>query len=290
MNNNIIKNKYGYYEVDPKPTQKELEEFYEKKYYQNDQGAYQKTYSTNEIEYFDNKNKQKHHELSKLLKVDLTYCLLDIGCGEGFTLKYFNNNGWNVKGLDYSNAGMLQHNPELINFMVTGDIYKNIETLTPESFDVIWLDNVLEHVISPQELLNKCHSLCKPNGIIVIEVPNDFSSLQLKAKELNFIETDFWVVLPDHLSYFNLNGLNLLAESCGWEYATAMSDFPIDFNLFNINSNYVRDKSTGKGSHEQRVMLDNLMSEISVEKANDFFKSLANLGLGRQIIGFYKKR
>lgn len=289
MKTEIVKNKYNFFEVLQKPTPDELEDYYAQKYYQQEKSTYQKIYSEDELKYFHNKNLQKYYELSRFLDSKENPSLLDIGCGEGFTLKFFKELGWEITGLDFSDSGLMQHNPDLTEFIITGDIYKNIQELKNDAYDVIWLDNVLEHVIDPKGLLETCRGLCKKGGIMVVEVPNDFSLLQLKAKELSFIDNDFWVALPDHLSYFNLEGLNALALDTGWYFISAMSDFPIDFNLFNSNANYVKDKSKGKGAHFQRVYLDNLMSEISIEKAVDVFKALANIGLGRQIIGFYKK-
>ena len=40
----ITKNKYGFFEVEKKPSQQELEEYYEKKYFQTGKGSYQKKY------------------------------------------------------------------------------------------------------------------------------------------------------------------------------------------------------------------------------------------------------
>ena len=67
-----------------------------------------------------------------------------------------------------------------------------------------------------------------------------------------------------------------------------MSDFPIDFNLVNPDTNYNKDKTKGKNTHRSRVELDNLMHSISIEKTIQYFKALADLGLGRQIISFLK--
>jgi hypothetical protein len=69
-----------------------------------------------------------------------------------------------------------------------------------------------------------------------------------------------------------------------------MSDNPIDFNLLNPDSNYVEDSSKGKNCHKSRVTIDNLMHAVSVESAVNYYKSLADLGMGRQIISFFKKK
>jgi hypothetical protein len=122
--------------------------------------------------------------------------------------------------------------------------------------------------------------------VLVIEVPNDFSVLQNKLLKEGKIDRPFWVVNPDHISYFNYEGLKNLANACGWENKYSIADFPIDFNLANHNANYVMQKESGKGAHEQRLFIDTLMHEISPDLTNQYYQVLAQLGLGRQISVF----
>lgn len=102
------------------------------------------------------------------------------------------------------------------------------------------------------------------------------------------ISRSFWIIKPDHISYFNHSGLTALCEDNGWECKNVLSDFPIDWNLFNSNTNYVENPVKGSSCHKARLQIDNLMHNISVEKTNKFYQSLADLGLGRQIIGFFQ--
>ena len=73
-------------------------------------------------------------------------------------------------------------------------------------YDIIYLQNVLEHVISPIDLLRDLHSILSMNGVIVLTVPNDFSVIQKEAIRRNHIDNEFWIGFPDHLSYFDKNG------------------------------------------------------------------------------------
>src|SRR3990167_6911139 len=266
MNKNlkIIKNKFGYCEVEKKPSQAELGEFYSKKYYQESMGAYQNEYSADEIRYFDNKNQEKHFVIQKYL-ASTAKSFLDVGCGEGWTLKYFKRLGWTVTGLDFSDFGCRRHNPDCLENIVVGDFADSIQKFIHlnRQFDVICLDNVLEHVTEPLKLLKQCRQLINPDGVLVVEVPNDFSVLQRYLLEKKYLENEFWVVLPDHLSYFNKDGLNNLANAAGCESAFVITEHPVDFNLFHA---------------------------ISVEKAINYFHALAELGLGRQIVAFLRPK
>lgn len=110
---------------------------------------------------------------------------LDIGCGEGHTLNYFREKRWEAIGLDFSDSGIKNHNPKCLDNFIAGDIYDNIEKEIDagNKYHLIWLDNVLEHVINPLDLLEKCKKVAMPNCHIIIEVPNDFSRIQIELKE-----------------------------------------------------------------------------------------------------------
>ncbi|MFY0651238.1 MAG: class I SAM-dependent methyltransferase [Cyclobacteriaceae bacterium] len=283
----------GYYELTQKPNEKELRDYYANKYYQNEEGAYSKEYTTEELKYFSNKIEQKYEIIKAYFssKKTNTKSLLDIGCGEGFGMNFFWDKGWNVQGLDFSKYGCEHMNPEMSKYLTTGNIYENMEKLiqSNEKFSVLWMINVLEHVTDPLSLLEKCKKLIEDDGIMVIEVPNDFSSIQMELLEKSKISEPFWVVVPDHISYFNVNGLRNLLHKTGWDTHDVITDFPIDFALHNVDTNYIKDNTKGKNVHFSRVGIENHLHQISIEKTNALYRAYADLGLGRQINGFFTK-
>lgn len=290
--NKVKKNKYGYFELVQKPAQKELDEYYSNQYYQQAKGSYQHSYSKDEKEYFFLKIEQIYQLLEEI-KSDLNkkMKLLDIGCGEGWALCFFSKIGWKVKGLDYSNHGCKKFNPECLNHIDTGDVAKNIDKLVclGDVFDVIWLGNVLEHILNPLALLNKCSSLLSKTGIIIIKVPNDFSAFQQMLLKEGYVDNPYWVAVPDHISYFNQEGLTVLCRESGLESIKIISDYPIDFNLLNENTNYVKDSRKGRSCHLSRLKLEAFFHSISIEKTNQLYQVLADMGIGREIIGFFRK-
>ena len=243
-----------------------------------------------QVRYFLNKIEQRHTVIETISNVTIGK-MLDVGSGEGFTLKYFDDLGWECMGLDFSHAGIKQNNPEQEGLLIQGDIFDNLEKIIEngEKFDLIFLDNVLEHVIDPFELLNSLNKIISSDGILVVDVPNDFSLLQRYLMDNNHINQEFWVSPPDHLSYFNKEGLVNLADATGWKTDKVMSDYPIELDLLNPNSNYVDDPSVGKASHKKRIEFENFIHSVSIEKTNQFYESLIDLGLGRNIIGFFSK-
>lgn len=291
MNNLVEKNKFGFYNLKEKPRPEELKEYYAQKYYQKNEGAYEQSYDPEELRYLNNKIEQKYHLFKEIAIKNNHTRLLEIGCGEGHCLSFFYKKGWEVLGLDFSDYGLLNHNPDQKKNLLKGDIYENIQALLRQNkkYDVIWIDNVLEHVIDPLQLLIDCHKLSSKEGVLVIEVPNDFSVIQQELRNKDIVKNDFWVAIPDHLSYFNKEGLCNICKESGWYSHRIVADFPIDFNLFNPNADYINQKQKGKGAYLQRIALENIMHQISVEKTNLLYESLANLGMGRQIISVFIK-
>lgn len=204
-------------------------------------------------------------------------------------MSFFKGKGWNVVGLDYSKFGCENHNAHCSKDLIEGNIYKSIKKIVTQNkkFDVILLDNVLEHVINPKGLLEDCKKLAHQNACLIIEVPNDFSILQKYLYKNKLIDNQFWITLPDHLSYFNKEGLINLCNDTGWHNFLSIADYPIDLHLLNENTNYSKDKSKGKSCHLSRIATDNLLHSISTEKTVALYKVYADLGMGRQIIGFF---
>ncbi|MBT9172536.1 MAG: putative S-adenosylmethionine-dependent methyltransferase [Syntrophomonadaceae bacterium] len=290
----VEKNRFGYYNLKEIPSREELQQYYAGKYYQEDKGGYQKIYSDEEIRHILNKIEQKYLLLIQHLQLagKDKWKLLNVGCGEGWAVNYFLHKGWHVLGLDYSVYGCQRQNPDCAVYLKPGEIEENLELLGKENetFDVIWLDNVLEHVVDPFSLLEQCKRVCVPGGILIVEVPNDFSLLQQYLYTQGQINNPFWVAAPDHISYFNQEGLTKLCQEAGWHHLDSIADFPIDWNLFNSNTNYIADKSKGKSCHHARVNLENYLFSLSVEKTNNLYRCLAELGLGRQIISLFGRK
>lgn len=286
---NLIQHSLGFFTVADRPSVDELKEFYASKYYQEAKGAYSIKYSDEELNYFAAKLEQRHGALRKMCPDACK--MLDVGCGEGFALSYFRRNGWQVKGFDFSSAGLKAQNPDCQDVLFTGDLFELIdsEIQSAQKYDVVWLQNVLEHVLEPVDLLISLNSLVADGGVAVVTVPNDFSATQLKALKAGHIDQEFWVSVPDHISYFDHVSLKKISEATGWKCAEIYGDFPIDWFLFNTESKYIQDKSRGKAAHLARVQLENLFHRIGVPEILAFWSAAGKVGIGRNITAFLKK-
>lgn len=292
-------NEFGFYEIKQQPTPAELSDYYAKRYYQENLTTYQPEYPAEELEHIEGKLRLRHWVLAQLRGQEAAATIeeapgakgsfLDIGCGEGWALDYFQRQGWDVLGLDFSSFSLEKFHPALRERLHTGDLYEGVQQLVTSGrqFEVLWLDNVLEHVLEPADLLRLCRQLIRPDGIMVVDVPNDFSALQQHLFDSGQIDRPFWVVLPDHLSYFNQLGLRNLAEATGWHVAKVIGDQPIDLNLLNPATNYVMNRTAGKGAHQTRLAQDNfLLRTASLPAVAAYYEALAGVGLGRSIVAF----
>ena len=293
MDPRLQMNPLGFYEIKDKPTLEELQNYYAEKYYQEARTNYEHEYSKDELKYFRSRLEQRHAAL-KVIQANSAgsegKTFLDVGCGEGYAMAYFKEQGYITRGLDFSSAGVESKNPECVNELVTGNLFELLQSEIElgERYDIVWLQNVLEHVLDPVDLMRRLRSLISSVGVAVITVPNDCSTIQNEAMKRGHIDRSFWIAPPDHLSYFDNTSLGNIARETGWEVADMIADFPVDWFLYHPGSNFVKDSTAGKGAHRARVQLENLFSEKPAEDVLELWRALAKIGSGRNLTAFIK--
>ena len=286
---NLKKNKYGFYQLVNKPSEQDLQKFYSKKYYQNNKGNYKKNYSNSDkVNLF-----QKYELIFDTIKNKKNKNLLDLGCGEGFVLDYFYKKEFNVQGIDFSDYGIKKHNKKLLKFAEFGDLYKllNIKIKKKQSFDVFFASNILEHLNNLEKFFKYLNmlSISKKSYLVVI-VPNDFSFFQKSLLKKNKIKSRYWICPPEHISYFSLKSLNNFISQKGWKLVDKFSDFPIEWFLSNRHSNY-KEKKIGKDIFEGIKFIETTIYKNNKKKnIKNFYKSIADIGMGRNITCIFKKK
>lgn len=284
----VHKHPLGFLQASDIPNKENLQNYYSEKYFQSGQGNYREAYSDAELDFFEAKIHQKFLQGKELGYFAQAGRLLDVGCGEGFTLSYFRRAGWEIEGLDYSAAGVTSMNPDCIDALVVGDVMSLLDERIQfrRSYDAIWLSNVLEHVPDPVGLLEQLKQLLSVNGLLVVSVPNDFSTLQQYLLAHGRVDTPYWIALPDHLAYFDKDSLRNIAIHTGYSMQAMLADFPIDWFLMHSQGNYVRDRSRGRDAHLARLELEALISLQPGSAVNEFYRAMANIGMGRDLTAF----
>jgi 2-polyprenyl-3-methyl-5-hydroxy-6-metoxy-1,4-benzoquinol methylase len=97
--------------------------------------------------------------------------LLDYGCGTGYFLNKMKSVGWDVIGIE-PDAGARAITLKL--FGIKTNPASSLTELKNQSFDVVTLWHVLEHVHDLDNVLHHIARILKPGGKLIIAVPNSF--------------------------------------------------------------------------------------------------------------------
>jgi SAM-dependent methyltransferase len=188
--------------VGEKLSREELKTYYEKE-----------STATEDYTYIDSKNienlKFSYVKLADLISKRIpTGKILDVGCSGGYFLDCMQ--GWECYGIELVSSYAQKAKAKYGNNIYIGTL-EDYEC-TPEYFDVITLQNVLDHMPDPLQALNKCNVLLRPNGLIVVKV-HDFLCLFGKLMGPKF----YALIPPEHLVYFNKKNLTRALMLCGFE-------------------------------------------------------------------------
>ena len=101
--------------------------------------------------------------------------LLDVGCFTGISLAVAQKRGWQVAGLEPSRLGR-KTALERFGLEVWPGILPN-PAIQSESFDVVTLWDVIEHVPDPAAVVRECWRILKPGGVLGLGTPDIGSPL-----------------------------------------------------------------------------------------------------------------
>jgi 2-polyprenyl-3-methyl-5-hydroxy-6-metoxy-1,4-benzoquinol methylase len=96
--------------------------------------------------------------------------ILEIGVGGGQAVYQFDQKGYTITGIEPDSRNVELINKKLKNGKVIHSFIENIDM--DESFDIIWMSHVLEHLVKPDIFLKKINKNLKKDGIFFIEVPS----------------------------------------------------------------------------------------------------------------------
>ncbi len=134
--------------------------------------------------------------------------LLDIGAGIGTWVSVATEAGWKATGIEYNQRSVETAKHRFGVELIQGDFYK-LANLFSQDFNLITLHHVLEHIRYPSSFVEYLSNFLKPNGCILINVPNILSDEFMQQRALwSFIH------IPGHISYFSRFSLDTICLRC----------------------------------------------------------------------------
>lgn len=218
----LVSEEFGFLETHPQPTLDKLAEYYNSEDY---------------ISHTDTKRnllELAYHvartiSLKRKMKLINSFNseeknLLDVGCGTGDFLQFAQKFNWTVTGIEPNLEAR-----KIANSKTNNSVY-NIEQLLSfpkQSFDIITLWHVLEHLPNLKEHVSILKSLLKENGTLLIAVPN-YNSYDAKYYK------NFWAAfdVPRHLWHFNQDSISKLFSM---ENMNVAKTLPMKFDSFYVS-------------------------------------------------------
>lgn len=147
--------------------------------------------------------------------------LLDIGAGTGDFLVMAQKNGWDIKGIEPSPKAKSIAETKGVPFVVS------LSEVKDHSIDVITMWHVLEHVPDVEAQIAELKRIVKPDGTIIIAVPN-YKSYDAQHYGI------FWAAydVPRHLWHFSKTSIKLIFAKQGMELVKIL---PMKFDSFYVS-------------------------------------------------------
>lgn len=194
--------------------------------------------------------------------------LLDIGCCAGFLLDEARRMGWDVSGIELSiwasRYAAEKFNLKIYNMSLEKADFPN------EYFDVIIMQDTIEHLQHPRQMLLEINRILKTNGILYINTP-DIESLTSKI-----LKAKWWGINQFHLYYFSKNSLSRILNLSGF----VVLKYDVYTRIFTLN--YWAERFKSYNSIIYRVLK-------FVTKIRIFKKSFLKINLRDQIEVFARK-
>lgn len=152
-------------------------------------------------------------------KENITARLLDIGCGTGYFLDKARTNGYEISGIEKDKQSRkFAKNKFKLNVNDESALW----SIEPNSFDIVTLWHVLEHLQHLNEVVSKLNNILKPEGFLVLALPN-YNSYDAKVYKEHWAAYD----VPRHLWHFTPNTVEKLLTKHKFK-VIARKPMPVD--------------------------------------------------------------
>ena len=157
--------------------------------------------------------------------------------------------GWQVKGVEFNKhavdvcklSGLDVHHGDLLS--------ANFE---PNSFDIINVSHVIEHVPHPRQLFSELAKVLKPGGTLIIKTPNS-KAFGRKLFGTNWFPDD----IPRHIYLYSEKNLRQIGDLCGLHLKTIRTRASLKVVLNSID--YVLEN---KGTPSKKITWRRIWAKI----------------------------
>jgi len=159
--------------------------------------------------------------------------ILDIGCGTGELLHYFQKQNWDCLGIE-PNASARNFAKEKYHLNVEEE--QSLQNMDSKSFDIVSMWHVLEHVPDVNSRMEQTRKILKDNGFLIVALPNPTSW------DADFYNV-YWAGLdvPRHLYHFSPQAFTNLAARHGFRIVNTL---PLKFDAYYVSLLSERYKKT----------------------------------------------
>ncbi|MFN9003168.1 MAG: class I SAM-dependent methyltransferase [Alphaproteobacteria bacterium] len=184
----------------PIPTKKELDIYYSKQYRREYKGAY-----TPQRKHILRYSRGSMRRIKQLLQfASQGQKLLDVGSGSGEFVYMASLSGFDVHGLE-PHEGYSEYTRKTFGVpIITAPLEK--ADIAPESYDIITLNHVLEHLQYPLTSLSYLNRWLKVGGLLAVEVPNIETTHHSPINRFHYA----------HIYNFNHDTLKAMLEKSGF--------------------------------------------------------------------------
>jgi SAM-dependent methyltransferase len=111
------------------------------------------------------------HAIKNVLQVDKSAHIIEVGSGLGYFTYSLKTAGYNIQGLDISQEAVNDAKKKFGNYYLCDDLF-NFAEHNSESYDLVIMTEVIEHLDDPKEFLKTINRILKPNGKLITTTPN----------------------------------------------------------------------------------------------------------------------
>lgn len=135
--------------------------------------------------------------------------LLDVGCATGFLLDEARRQGWDVHGVELSRWAVDFAKDKMGLGAVFHGTLKEAG-FAANHFDVVVLQDVIEHLENPKDVLVEIRRILKPAGLVCVNTPN------IESLVSRLLKARWWGIKQSHLFYFTPQTLKKMLEAAGF--------------------------------------------------------------------------